>query len=90
MCLLVQSLTLQEVGDILKLRDVVLAVAAVLFQQGEDAVVLVACMSRVQGLELPKHSSPCCLLLFCVLHKWDLLTTVDRKGGKIKVRTHEQ
>lgn len=73
-----QSLTLQEDGDVLELRDVVLAVAAVLLQQREDAVVLATRVSGIQGLQLPEHSSPCGFLLRRVLHTWDRLTTVDR------------
>lgn len=79
---LVQSLTLQEVGDVFELRDVVLAVAAVLLQQREDTVVLVTRVRGIQRFQLPEHSSPCGLLLLRVLHIWDRLTTVDRMGKK--------
>lgn len=73
-----QSLTLQEVGDVLELRDVVLTVAAVLLQQREDAVVLTARVSGIQGLQLLEYDSPGGLLRLCVLHTWDWLTAVDR------------
>lgn len=69
------GLTLQEFGDVLQLRDVVLPVAAVFLQQGEDPVVLSAGVSRVQSLQLLEHRAPCGLLLLCVLHSGDDLAT---------------
>lgn len=72
------SPTLQEVGDVLQLRDVVLPVPAVLLQQGKDAVVFPAGMCWVQGLQLLEHLSPCVLLLLRVLHPGDHLTTAHR------------
>lgn len=45
-----EGLTLEESRHVLQLRDVVLLVAAVFLQQGENAVVLAAGVSRVQGL----------------------------------------
>lgn len=74
-----RAFTLQEVGDFLKLRDVVLAVAAVLLEQREDVVVFTTGMSGIQGLQLPEHGSPCGLLLLRVLNMWDRLTAVDKK-----------
>jgi len=68
-------LTLQEAGHVLQLRDVVLPVAAVLLQQGEDAVVFVAGVSRVQGLQLLEHRPPRQLLRLRVLHLGDDLAT---------------
>lgn len=73
-----EELTLQEAGHVLQLRDVVLLVAAVFLQQGEDAVVLAAGVSRVQGLELPEHSPPRGLLVLRVLHQWDGLAPAAR------------
>ena len=72
------ELTLQESGDVLQLWDVVLPVAAVFLQQGEDPIVLAAGVSRVQGLQLLEHCAPCGLLLFCVLHSGDGLATGDK------------
>ena len=45
-------LTLEEVRDVLQLRDVVCRVAAVLLQQGEHMVVLVAGVGAVQPLQV--------------------------------------
>ena len=45
-------LTLKEVRDVLQLRDVVCRVAAVLLQQGEHMVVLVAGVGAVQPLQV--------------------------------------
>lgn len=70
-----ETLTLEEAGNVLQLRDVVLLVAAVFLQQGEDAVVLAAGVSRVQGLQLPEHFAPRGLLVLRVLHPWDGLAT---------------
>lgn len=84
--ILVRRLTLEEVGDVVELRDVVLTVAAVPLQQRENAVVLAARVSGIQGLQLPEHSSPCDLLLLRVLHTRDRLTTADRerKAGEME------
>lgn len=78
--ILLQRLTVQEVGDLLELGDVVLTVAAVLLQQWEDTVVLATRVSGIQGLQLPEDDPPCGLLLLRVLHKWDRLTAVDGAG----------
>lgn len=69
------GVTLQEAGDVLELRDIVWPVAAVFLQQGEDAVVFTAGMSRVQSLQLPEHRAPGGLLLLCVLHHGNGLAT---------------
>ena len=45
-------LTLEEVRDVLQLRDVVGRVAAVLLQQREHVVVLVAGVGAVQPLQV--------------------------------------
>lgn len=68
-----ETLTLKETGHVLQLRDVVLLVAAVFLQQGENAVVLAAGVRRVQGLQLPEHFAPRGLLVLRVLHLWDRL-----------------
>ena len=59
----------------LKLRDVVLGVAAVLLQQGEHVVVLVAGVGLVQPLEVAVDRPPSRFLLVCVFHLGDRLTT---------------
>lgn len=69
------GLTLQETGDVLQLWDVVLPVAAVFLQQGEDPVVLAAGVTRVQSLQLLEHCAPCVLFHLCVLHFGDDLAT---------------
>lgn len=69
------GLTLQEAGDVLQLWDVVLPVAAVFLQQGEDSVVFTAGVSRVQSLQLLEHRPPCGLFVLCVLHSRDDLAT---------------
>ena len=47
-----ELLTLEEVRDVLQLRDVVCRVAAVLLQQREHMVVLVAGVGAVQPLQV--------------------------------------
>lgn len=74
-------LTLQEAGHVLQLRDVVLPVAAVFLQQGEDPVVLTTSVSRVKSLQLLEHRAPCGLFLLRVLHPGDGLAT----GTKTRV-----
>lgn len=69
------GLTLQEAGHVLQLWDVVRPVAAVFLQQGEDAVVFAAGVSRVQSLQLLEHFAPCDPLSLCVLHPRDGLAT---------------
>lgn len=69
------GLTLQEAGHVLQLWDVVRPVAAVFLQQGEDAVVFAAGVSRVQSLQLLEHFAPCHPFSLCVLHPRDDLAT---------------
>ena len=76
-----RSRTLQEAGDLLQLGDVVLPVAAVLLQQGEDAVVLAAGVGGVQRLQLLEDGSPGGLLLRRVLHLGDHLATRGQAFG---------
>ena len=64
----------------LKLRDVVLGVSAVLLQQGEHVVVLVAGVSLVQPLEVAVDRPPGGLLLVSVLHLGDRLATEGQRG----------
>lgn len=75
------GLTLQEAGHVLQLRDVVLPVAAVFLQQGEDPVVLTTSVSRIQSLQLLEHCAPCGLFLLRVLHPGDGLAA----GTKTRV-----
>lgn len=72
-----EGLTLEEARHVLQLRDVVLLVAAVFLQQGEDAVVLAAGVGRVQGLQLAEHFAPRGLFVCRVLHTRDRLTTEE-------------
>lgn len=61
-------LTLQEARHVLQLRDVVLPVAAVSLQQGEDPVVLAAGVGRVQSLQLLEDDPPRFFFRLGVLH----------------------
>ena len=49
---------LEEVGHVLELRYVVLAIAAVLLQKSEDVVELVAGVRRIQLSQLSEDDSP--------------------------------
>lgn len=69
------GLTLQELGYIFQLGDVVFAEPAVLFQKWEDVVVLVAGVRFIQGLQGPEHCPPGRLLFLCVVHPRDGLPT---------------
>lgn len=70
-----RGLTSKEAGDILQLGDVVILVAAVFLQQGENPVVFVAGVSRVQSLQLLEDFAPCGFLVLGVLHSGDGLAT---------------
>ena len=59
----------------LQLGDVVLGISAVLLEQGEHVVVLVAGVGLVQPLEVAVDRLPGGLLLVRVLHLGDGLTT---------------
>ena len=61
-------LTLQEVRDSLELRNVILRVATVLFQQGEHVVVLIAGVGLVQTLQVVENNFPDPPLLFRIVH----------------------
>ncbi len=52
------SLTLEEVRDVLELRDLPLAVAAVLLQQREDVVELAAGVGLEQPLQVLVDGGP--------------------------------
>lgn len=73
------TVTFEEVRDVLQLGDVVLAVLAVLGQQGEVLQVLPAGVARVQLVELPEHHAPGTHLLCSVVHARDGLPAV--RGG---------
>ena len=73
------SLTLQEGGDILELRNVVFRVAAVLFQKGQDAVELCAGVGLEQLLQVPVDGFPRGHLDICVLDARDLFSTTRQK-----------
>jgi len=60
--------TLQEVGDVLQLGDVVGRVAAVLLEEGEDVVLLAAGVGRIERPQLVVDDAPGLDLLLCVLH----------------------
>ena len=62
----------------LQLRDIVFGVSAVLLEQREHVVVLVAGVGLVQPLEVAVDRLPGGLLLVRVLHLGDGLTTEYR------------
>jgi hypothetical protein len=66
--------TVEEVGNVLQLRNVVLPVAAVLDEQREHVIELTARVSRVQCGQLPVHCAPRLDLVLRVLHPRDRLT----------------
>ena len=72
-----QLFTFQEIGNSLKLGDLILIVPAVLLQQREHVVVLVAGVALVESLEVVEDSSPGGLLLSGVLNARYLLAAVE-------------
>ncbi len=73
-------LTLQKQRDVLQLGNVVLGVATVLLQEGDDMVELFACVSREQILQTRVDSLPSLGLLLRVFHFWNRLATENKKG----------
>ena len=60
----------------LKLRNIILRVSAVLLQQGEHVVVFVARVGLVESLQVAVDSPPGPLLLVRVLNQGNLLSTM--------------
>lgn len=73
----VWKVTLEEVGDVLQLGDVVFSVATVFDQQREVLQILLAGMGDVQFVELPEHNTPGTHLLFCEVYATNR-TAADR------------
>ena len=70
-----QLFTFQEIGNSLKLGDLVLIVPAVLLQQREHVVVLVAGVALVESLQVVEDSLPGSFFLWCVVNSRNLLPT---------------
>jgi len=70
------KITFKEIGHILELGNVVLAVVAVLHEQGENMVMFFAGMSWVKLCQLPEDDLPGIGLLFSVLDVGQYFTTV--------------
>ena len=70
-----RDITFQEVRNPLELRHFILVVAAVLLQQGEHVVVLIAGVSLVESLQVVEDSLPGAFLLWRVVNSWNLLST---------------
>ena len=66
--------TVEKVGNVLQLGNVVLPVAAVLDEQREHVIELAARVSRVQCRQLPVDGAPRLDLVVRVLHSRDRLT----------------
>ena len=73
---MVTARTLEEVGDVLQLGDVVLAVAALAFQQRQDVDVLAAGQFGQEAHQLFVDDAPRLALLGRVLDARDRLATV--------------
>lgn len=63
---------LQEVADVLKLRDVVFSVTTILFQEREYISVLLASVSGEQFFQFAEHCAPSSLFSVVVLDSRDL------------------
>ena len=72
-----QLFTFQEIRNSLKLGNLVLVVPAVLLQQREHVVVLVAGVALVESLQVVEDSPPGGLLLSGVLNARYLLAAVE-------------
>lgn len=72
---MIQTVTLEEVRDILQLGDVVFAVATVFGQQGEVLQVLLAGVAGVELFELLEHHPPGTHLLCCEVYAKNRIAT---------------
>ena len=72
-----QFSTFQEVRNPLELGNFVLVVAAVLLQEGEHVVVLIAGVSLVKSLQVVEDSLPGAFLLWRVVNSRNLLSTTE-------------
>ena len=70
-----RDITFQEVRNPLELRHFILVVAAVLLQEREHVVVLIAGVSLVKSLQVVEDSLPGRFLLWCVGNGRNLLST---------------
>lgn len=75
--------TLQKVGDVLQLRNVVLAKTTVLHHQWEDVVVLLAGVRWKELGQILEDRSPCGRLLFGVFHPRNWRSAVGVLGGTV-------
>ena len=75
---------MKEVGNILKLRDVVFPVATVFNQQRKNVIEFATSVSRIEFGEFPEDGAPCGGFLWAVLYSRDLLATASHLKGKIK------
>lgn len=71
----VNAVTVQKVGNVLQLRDIVLPVATILDQKREHVVELAASVSRVKLRKLPEDGAPSRYFFGSVLDARDLLAT---------------
>src|SRR4051812_20058241 len=72
------SALLQEEGDILQLGDLVQPIAAVLDEEGQHVVVLLAGIEGVQRDQVAPDLVPGMDLLLRVLHPWNLVAVLVR------------
>lgn len=79
------SNTFQEIGNVLHLWNVVLAVATVLDQQREYVIVFAARVRFVQRRQFVENNAPRFDLLFGVLDVWQLLAVlvIERNISKV-------
>lgn len=82
---LVMELTFQEIRNVLQLRNVVFAIAAILDQQREHVVMLAARMCLVQLCNVAEHNAPCIRFLLRVFHVRQYLSIfiIERNVSKI-------
>ena len=69
-----KKITFQEVGNVLKLRNIVFAEATVLYEQREDPVVLLTSVLLVELGKAAVDGAPRLDLALCVVDARDLLS----------------
>jgi hypothetical protein len=74
-CFLEKSVTFQEVGDIFKLRYIVLSVAAIFNEQRKNVIVFSASVLGIKFSQIFKDYTPCSYFFGRIFHPWDGLST---------------
>ncbi len=76
---------MQEIGNVLELRDIILPVATVFNQQREIVIKFTTRVSRIEFRQLPVDSAPSSNLVFGVRHSRDGLAATNVIQNSVRV-----